>query len=95
MATDHDLKNEIVYYLVHNRVTGSHKITVETAVTHAAIASHDRGRAKDLIDEMLANPTTPIEGYGGGSRSNIRLTGLQEGVNYLEANSGDIPFGLE
>jgi hypothetical protein len=95
VATEQDLKNEIVYYLLHNRVAGSHKKSVDTVINHAAIASHDEGRAKDVIDEMLSDPSMPVEGYGGGSRQNVRLTTLRAGADYLEANDGEVPFGWE
>ena len=44
---------------------------------------------------MLADSNTPIEGYGGGHRQNVRLTGADDAVAYLKANGGDVPFPFE
>jgi hypothetical protein len=95
MGTDQDVRNAVVNYLLRKQVTGSHKRTVDTVLDEARIASHDEGRAKDVIGEMLSDPATPIEGYGGASRRNVRLTSLGDGADYLEANDGDLPFGWE
>ena len=90
MATDNEIRCKIIRKMVRDRITGSHKVTVETATTW--VATHDRGRAEDLIREMVRDPESPIEPYGG-SRDNIRLTSIQAGVDYLEAHGGDVPFG--
>jgi hypothetical protein len=95
MASDQELRNAVVNYLLKNTVTGSHKQTINTVVDRAAIASHDEGQARELIDEMLSDPASPIEGYGGGGRQNIRLIDLQSGANYLKANDGPVPWGWE
>lgn len=93
MATDDDIKLKIVTKLVHNDVTGSKKITVTTATKW--VATHDRGRAKEMIDDMLRRPDSPIEGYGGGGRKNIRLTSVKAGVEFIEDHDGDVPFGVD
>lgn len=92
MATDEKIKLKIVTKLVRENVTGKKKMTVTTATK--AVATHDRGRAKELIDDMLSDPTRPIEGYGGGARANIRLTSIQDGVEFIEDHDGDVPFGV-
>ncbi len=42
---------------------------------------------------MLKNASSPIEGYGGGGRNNIRLVSVERAVGYLKDNDGNIPFG--
>lgn len=91
---DQEIRNRIVEKLLRNRIVGSHKITVETA-TNRYLPSHQAGRGKELIAEMLADPASPIEGYGGGHRTNIRLRSVEAGVSYLEAHDGNIPFGFD
>lgn len=89
---DQDIKNRIVEKLLRKGVIGSHKMTID-GVVNMAFPSHEQGSGKTLIDEMLADPASPIEGYGGGGRQNIRLTSAQDAVDYLNDNDGDIPFG--
>lgn len=93
MATDEEITLKIVTKLVREKVTRSKKMTVTTVTK--AVATHDRGRVKKLIDDMLSNPDGPIEGYGGGGRKNIRLTSLQAGVEFIEDHDGDVPFGID
>lgn len=59
------------------------------------LPSHEQGRGKTLIDEMLKDPSSPIEGYGGGARSNIRLVSVERAVEYLKDNDGNVPFGYD
>lgn len=77
--------------MLRKRVIGGKKQQIDTVVNYS-LPSHEQGRGKDLIEEMLTNPRAPIEGYGGGRRSNIRLTSAEEAVEYLEANGDDPPF---
>lgn len=91
MATDTELRCKIVRKLVRNRVTGAHKKTVDTAKNW--VATSDQGRAEELIREMIRDPDSPIEPYGG-SRDNIRLTSIPDGVEWLQSNDCDIPFGF-
>jgi hypothetical protein len=93
MTTDEEIKLNIVTKLVREKVTGNKKMTVTTATR--AVAIHDRGDAKELIDDMLSDPASPIEGYGGGGRKNIRLTSLQAGVEFIKDHGGDVPFGVD
>jgi hypothetical protein len=44
---------------------------------------------------MLHRPDSPIEGYGGGGRKNIRLTSMKAGVEFIEDRDGDVPFGVD
>ena len=74
-------------------ITGAKKVTIDTAVTRY-LPSHEQGRGKTLIDGMLAD-ASPIEGYGGGARENIRLTSVDDAVDYLKANGGNVPFGYD
>lgn len=95
MADDQDIRNAIMNYLVRHDVTADHKQQVQTVVGNAAIASHDEGRGKDLIDEMARSRDVPIERYGGGGRENIRLSSIEAGVQYLKEHDGEIPFGYD
>lgn len=91
MATDEEIQLKIVTKMVREPITGSNKVTVDTA--KGWVATHDRGRAEELIRDMIRDPQSPIEPYGG-SRDNIRLTSVADAVDFIEAHGGDVPFGV-
>ena len=91
---DQEIKNRIVEkMLLDGPITGSNKTTIDTAVNNY-LPSHEQGQGKTLIDDMLKNDS-PIEGYGGGGRKNIRLRSVDKAVEYLKANGGNVPFGFD
>lgn len=92
MTSDDDIKVKIISKMLREPITGANKVSVDTAKTW--VATHDRGRAEHLIREMIRDPTSPIEPYGG-SRDNIRLTSVKDGIEFVEAHGGDVPFGLK
>lgn len=87
---DQRIRNDIIEWLVRKKVTGAKKHQIQTVVGYA-LQSHEEGRGKELIEEMLTAPSVPIRGYGGGHRSNIQLTSLEAGKEYLRANGRDLP----
>lgn len=91
---DQEIRNRIIEKLLRNKVTGNKKIQVTTAVSRY-LPSHEEGRGKQLIDEMIADPDAPIEPYGGGHRENIRISDTSDAVEYLEAHDGNVPFGFD
>ena len=94
MASDEDIDImlKIVTKMVRGPITGNRKVTVDTAKTW--VATHNRGRAEELIREMIRDPDKPLEAYGG-SRDNVRLTSVQGGVDFIEDHGGDVPFGVD
>ena len=91
---DQEIKNQIIAKMLRKRVIGGKKQQVTTVVDYS-LPSHAQGRGKELIDEMLADPQTPLEGYGGGHRKNIRLSDAETAVEYLRNNDGDVPFPFD
>jgi len=91
MATDEEIKLKIITKMLRGKVTGSKKVTVDTA--KGWVASHDEGRAEDLIRDMITDPSSPIEAYGG-SRDNVRLTSMQDGIDFVKDRGGDLPFNV-
>ena len=89
---DREIKNAIVNTMLHKGLTGSHKAQRQTVVGWA-VASHDEGRAKELLDELIRAGV--LEAYGGGHRGNVRLSSVDEAVQYLRDNGGDVPFGYD
>jgi hypothetical protein len=92
MATDTEIRCKVINKMVRKNITGAHKVTVDTAKTW--VATHDRGRAEELIREMVRDADSPLEAYGG-SRDNVRLTSIPDGVAFLKAHDCDVPFGYE
>jgi hypothetical protein len=80
--------------MLRKRIVGGHKKQLDTVVT-MTLPSHEQGRGRTLLEEMLSNPGSPIEGYGGGGRQNIRLRSVDAAVDYLKDNDGDVPFGFD
>lgn len=77
----------MVEKLLDKRATGGNKFQVDTV--KGWFRSDEEGDAEDAIREMLRNPKTPVEGYGGGARDNIRLTSIRDGLDFLEAHGYD------
>lgn len=94
MADDQVLRNKMVRKMLRKRVVGDHKKQLQTVVGFS-VASHDEGRAKELLEAMATDPETPVQKYGGGHRQNIQLTSVADAVEYLKANDGDVPFGFD
>ena len=91
---DQQIRNRIVEKMIRNGpITGGNKVSIDTAVNQY-LPSHEQGRGKTLIDEMAAD-ASPIERYGGGARENIRLSSVDDAVEYLKANGGNVPFGFD
>lgn len=92
---DQKIKNRIVEkMIIDGPITGSNKITIDSAIDKY-LQSHEQGRDKTLIDEMLKDPNSPIEGYGGRARANVRLTSVEAAVQYLKDSDGNVPFGYD
>lgn len=79
--------------MLRKRIVGGKNRTIDTVV-NMSLPSHEQGQGRQLIDDMLADPTAPIERYGG-TRAAIRLTGVEDAVDYLKANDGNVPFGFD
>lgn len=88
---DQRIRNQIVGKMLRKRVIGGKKQQIDTVVNYS-LPSHEQGRGKQLLEGMLRDPDAPIEGYGGGHRSNIHLSSVEDAVQYLEENGGDVPF---
>lgn len=52
---DQEIRNRIVRKMLRNRVIGDHKKQVQTIVSRY-LPSHEEGRGKELIEEMVADP---------------------------------------
>jgi len=91
--SDQDIKNRIVEKMLRKRITGGKNRTIDTVV-NMTLPSHQQGRGKQLIENMISDPHAPIERYGG-TRDAIRLTSAEDAVDYLKDNDGNVPFGFD
>jgi len=91
---DQEIRNRLVRKMLRKRVVGGHKKQIDTVV-NMALPSHEQGRGRDLLEEMISDVGAPVEGYGGGHRQNVRLTSVKDAVDYLKDNGGDVPFGFD
>ena len=91
---DQDIKNRIVRKMLRKQIVGNHKKQIDSIV-NMCLPSHEQGRGKELLEDMATDPHSPVEMYGGGHRQNVRLTSVEDAVDYLKQNGGDIPFGFD
>jgi hypothetical protein len=90
-----DLKCKIVETLVRKRKTGSNKISIDTLVNYS-VRDSNAGTAKKLVrDEMVPRREASIRQVGGGARENVQLADIDEAVDFLKENGGDVPFGFD
>ena len=95
MAHDSDLKCSLVETLVRKRVIGGKKVSVDTLLNYS-VRDSDAGRAKQLLrDEMIPRNEASIVQYGGGARENVQLTDMDEAIQFLKDNGGEVPFGFD
>ncbi len=81
----------VVRKLAQKKVVGGHKKQVDTVKNW--FATSDQGQVEETIREMIRDPETPLEGYGG-SRDNVRLTSMAAAKEYIRSNGGELPWGL-
>lgn len=90
---EQEIKNRLIEKMLRNRIVGGKNATID-AVVNMALQSHQQGDGKEAIDEFIANPTGPVERYGG-QRDAIRLTSVEDAVEYLKEHDGNVPFGFD
>ena len=78
--SNNELKVDVVEKLVRKKVTGKHNKQVDTVKNW--FASSDQGEVEDLIEELIRDPSAPVQGHGG-SRGTVRLTGIQDAKDWL------------
>jgi len=95
MTDGSNIKCSLVETLVRKRVIGGHKISIDTLVNYS-VRDSDAGRAKQLLrDEMIPRNEASIVQYGGGARENVQLSDMDEAIQFLRDNDGEVPFGFD
>ena len=91
---EQDIRNRIVRKMLRKQIVGNHKKQIDSIV-NMCLPSHEQGWGKELLEAMATDPDSPVERYGGGHRQNVRLTSVEDAVDYLTQNGGDVPFGFD
>lgn len=73
--------------MLRKRVLGGHKKQVATIANW--FPSHQQGRVKEVIMQMARKPGIPLEAYGGGHRSNVRLTSFERAKEFADCRGVD------
>ena len=87
---DEEIKLKVVIKLLQKNSVGRNKWQVDTVKNW--LRSSDQGRGEELIREMIRDPNAPLEGYGGGARDNVRLTSIQDAIQFVEDHGGELPW---
>lgn len=90
MTSDQELRTKIVKKLARKGVSGNKKFP--TDAVKRFVATENRGRAKTLVEEMMKDPTEPLEPAGTYTR--CRLSSIGDAREYLQENGSELPFGL-
>lgn len=72
---------------LHRDVTGKRHMPVEGIV--CAVAVHNRGKAKEVLEDMVRNNTA---GWSRKKPETYHISDKEKAVDYLEENDGNIPF---
>ena len=91
MDTRDELRVKIVKQLARKKVVGTHNKQVETVKNW--FESSEQGVVAELLREMIRDPTSPLEGYGG-ARDTVRLTSIADAKEYIKENGSELPWGL-
>lgn len=87
-----NLEVKVVKKLASNRVTGGKHVQMDT-VQGWGFASHNRGKVKSVLEDLVRDPKAPVQKYGG--RDNVQLTSMEEAKQFIEDNGGDPPWFLQ
>lgn len=91
-----EIKNRLIEKLLRGGYIGTKNVTIDQLISKkAGLPVHEEGRARDLLEnEMIPSSEGSIARYGG-QRDAIHLTDVQEAVEYLKDNGGNVPFGFD
>lgn len=83
------MKTDVVEILGQKGVIRNKHVQIDTVVNW--FPSHEQGDVKDAIDELLAEPDSPVIRK---RQNTIRLKDASEAREYLRENGRDVPFRL-
>lgn len=76
--------------MLRQRAVGAHYIQKGTVA--AWVPSHQSGQIIEALEELSQSPASPIR---IASRGKVQLKSVEDAVEYLKENEGNIPFGFE
>lgn len=72
---------------------GGRHVPVE-AIVNTSLPTHARGRGKALLeDEMIPKNIAGWEYYG--ATGTVHITDVDEAVEFIKENGGNVPFGFD
>lgn len=80
--SERDLKGEIVRTLLRKTVVGKHRKQLETVVNW--FPRYQENEVRELLEEMVDDPESPVESYGKGDYSNIFIDDYDDAKKFVE-----------
>jgi acyl-CoA hydrolase len=87
---DIEMKVSMTSKALRNRHIHGQRAPTEGVV--CVVAVDQRGRAKELLEEMAASHRAGWTTYGDGTYS---ITDVEAAKKFIEDNGGDVPFGFD
>jgi len=84
---DTEIKLRIVEKMARKEFVGNSSVHKDDATNW--VASHDQGRARELLDEMTTDRDVPVV---ESARGHLRLTSMADAVEFIRDNDGDVPW---
>lgn len=73
--------------MLRKRVLGNHKKQIDTIKNW--FPSDEQGLVEEVIETMVTDRNCPVEAYGGGHRSNVRLTDYEDAKQFADERGRD------
>lgn len=83
---DSDMACRIVYKMLIKGVISKHHKQPQTIA--GWFATHDQGRVKDVLDDMVSDPKIPVRQKGRGT---VTLSSWEAGEQFLQRHGHDPP----
>lgn len=95
MASQPDVKTQIKVKMtanaLRNRFINKRHAPSEAIV--CCVATHNRGKASNLLDEMVTKNEAGWVQYG--ATDSYRIVDVDAAVEFVRDNGGDVPFGFD
>ena len=89
--SDIGLKVKMTEKALRNRIIGDTNVPAEAITCY--VPTHARGKAEMMLGEMVTHNEGGWEEYGG--RGTYHITDVEEAVQFIESNGGNLPFGFQ
>lgn len=87
---DTEIKLRIIEKMARKEFVGNSTVHKQDATNW--VASHDQGRARELIGEMTTARDVPVVET---ARGYLKLTSMADAVDWIRENDGDVPWNAK